>query len=119
MKIKKLLLLLGICSSLTVFTSCDTALAVLSGVADGMNAYSGNPYMMSTTTSSYSTYSGSSSSSSSSSSSCRACGGTGLCRRCKGAGKIYDYGPASAVSKEKYTHKCPVCNGSGKCGGCN
>lgn len=59
------------------------------------------------------------SSSSSSTKTCSRCRGTGDCQSCGGSGKVYDYGPASVISKDKYTHNCGVCNGRGKCGVCD
>lgn len=50
---------------------------------------------------------------------CRACGGTGSCHRCSGQGRIYDWGPMSISSHEKYWQRCTVCGGSGICGGCD
>lgn len=50
---------------------------------------------------------------------CPRCSGSGKCTTCKGTGRVYDWGPMSIVSEEKYDQKCGVCNGSGKCGVCD
>ncbi|MDE6271581.1 MAG: hypothetical protein K2M31_01060 [Muribaculaceae bacterium] len=123
-KIRNCMAWLGICSMMLTFSSCDTAMAVLAGVADGMNSYAGcsgygygSAFVAAPSATTYS--SSYSSGGSGSSSTCRNCGGTGNCRRCNGAGRIYDYGAGSISSKGKYEQRCPVCNGSGKCGACN
>lgn len=103
----------------TTITSCDPA--VLAGIAQGMaglgTGYGG--YTQSYNTGYSGTAPSSYSSSSSSHTKCSRCGGTGACKTCGGSGQVYDYGSASVISKEKYTHRCGVCNGSGKCGVCN
>lgn len=58
-------------------------------------------------------------STSSSSGQCPRCKGTGNCKHCKGTGRVYDYGPMTLVTKEKYDQRCGVCEGSGDCGVCD
>lgn len=117
MKLQKKVFMMSLCSLFVLCTSCDTTMAVLAGMAGGTNSYYGGATMTNgytpSTSSSYS------SAVSSSSTTCRRCGGSGLCQTCKGAGKVYDWGPASITSKTKYTHKCSVCNGTGKCSVCH
>lgn len=58
MKLKKNLFVMSLCSLFMLCTSCDTAMAVLAGMAEGMNGYYGGSTMTSgyvpTYTSSYS-----------------------------------------------------------------
>ena len=61
----------------------------------------------------------SSSSTTTSSGECSRCKGSGKCKTCKGAGEVYDWGPNSIISGEKYVQKCGVCDGSGRCGVCD
>lgn len=49
---------------------------------------------------------------------CSRCNGTGACRKCGGAGRIYDWGPYSMSYDGKYEQRCPICNGTGNCGVC-
>jgi len=126
MKIKKKILLMLLVNGL-VFSSCSPQLweGVAMGLMEmqsygGYNTYTSSPYT--TTSNSSSSYNSSYSTTTSSSSSprkCSRCNGTGNCKTCDGVGKVYDWGSASIVSKEKYVHKCGVCNGSGKCGVCD
>lgn len=106
---------------LTSFTLVSCEPAIWQGIAAGMAGFrpAGQYYGASsasyTSTSSYT----SSSSMATSKKTCPRCNGTGNCKTCGGSGKVYDYGPASVISKEKYTHNCGVCNGRGKCGVCD
>lgn len=94
-------------------------------VAVTANAYVQSKTASSTSTRNSSSYGSSSlgsssySSADSSSKTCSRCRGTGDCQTCGGSGKVYDYGPSSVISKEKYVRKCGVCNGRGKCGVCD
>lgn len=94
-------------------SSCDTALAVLQGMSDGMNSYAN----------SYSNYNVSNQPSSNSIvnqtttppqeeriwQDCRVCNGSGRCTYCGGSGKC-------ETTKNK---RCGVCKGTGKCAACN
>lgn len=94
-----------ICVSLS---SCDTSMAVLQGLSDGLNGYG-------TTTNSYysqpvSNYQPTTSSTSQKEwHNCSSCNGSGNCKYCGGSGK------------DAYTRngRCGVCRGTGKCAGCN
>ena len=94
MKQKKNLFMMSICCLFVLYTSCDTAMAVIAGMAEGINGYYGgygitNGYVPSSpsytgeSSSSYSTSSSSSSSSTSASTKrkCAYCNGTGRLRK--------------------------------------
>lgn len=102
-------------------TSCSPYIwmAIAAGLLEGS---SGQPYNTSYPYSAGASYYSTPSSSSSSSSSprkCSRCNGTGACKSCGGVGRVYDYGSATVISKDKYEHRCGVCNGTGKCGVCD
>lgn len=126
---KKVFLFIVLTACCLSFVSCADFMyglaAGLMGAGYGSSPYStyASPYGTTTaypTTSSYSSASAYSSASTTSSTprKCSRCNGTGHCKTCGGSGQVYDYGPASVISKDKYQHRCGVCDGTGKCGVC-
>ena len=120
--IKRSFFIISVIANCLLQSSCSPELWM--GVAEGLMGIPSygmynTSYPTSYGSSSYGSYGSSSSSYSSSSSKCSRCNGTRNCKTCGGSGKVYDYGPASVISKEKYTHNCGVCNGTGRCGVCD
>lgn len=128
---KKVFLFIVLTASCLSFISCADFMyglaAGLMGAGYGSSPYStyASPYGTTTTYPTTSSYSSASSYSSTSTTSitippttiiCANCGGSGKCKRCGGSGQLYDYGPLSVISKEKYKYKCTLCDGTGKCG---
>ena len=112
---------MAIAFMLCVFTSCDTMLALMQGMANGV----GSAYGTGTT---YNSYSSTPTTSASSSSTvycetdnstktttakkwqnCHSCGGNGRCKYCGGTG----------VNTHDKGDRCGVCHGKGACVGCN
>lgn len=121
-RVRKTLIISVLVATSLLATSCSPYIwmAIAAGFLEGAAGQSYNTsYPYSAGASYYSTPSTSSSSSSSSPSKCSRCNGTGACKTCGGTGRVYDYGSASIISKEKYDQRCGVCNGSGKCGVCD
>lgn len=93
---------------LVSLSACDTTLAVLQGMSNGLNDYNSvNSYNQTVTSSSYPTTT--SSYSEKEWHDCSSCQGSGRCKYCNGSGK------------NEYTKngRCGVCKGTGKCAGCN
>lgn len=89
-------------------SACDTTLAVLQGLSNGLNDYnSTNSYNQTTTPSSYPT--NGSSYTEKEWHNCSSCQGSGRCKYCNGSGK-------NEYAKDG---RCGVCKGTGKCAGCN
>lgn len=101
----RILVCLILCVSLG---ACDTTLAVLQGMSDGLNNYNS-----STSTTYYSLPVNYQSTSTSTSSKewhdCSSCNGSGRCKHCGGSGK----------NEYAKNGRCGVCRGTGKCAGCN
>ncbi len=113
MKIKKNLFMMSICSLLVLFTSCDTAMAVLAGMAEGMNGYYGGYGMTSSYVPSASSFtSGSSSSSSYSSSSSSTTSNSTSKRRCaycNGTGRLRKSTSTPTFGQTETKKKCQEC----------
>lgn len=93
---------------LVSLSACDTTLAVLQGMSNGLIDYnSANSYNQSAPPVSYST--STSSYSEKEWHDCSSCQGSGKCKLCNGTGK------------NEYTKngRCGGCKGTGKCAGCN
>lgn len=105
---RKILILLA-ALVLVLLSACDTTLAVLQGVSNGLNDYnSANSNNQTVTTpSSYQT--APASYTEKEWHNCSSCQGSGRCKYCGGSGK------------NEYTKngRCGVCKGTGKCAGCN
>ena len=120
---RKILIISVLVATSIISSSCSPYIwmAILGGLLEGTSNQTYNtssPY--SSGTPYYSTTPSTSSSSTSTSKSiCSRCNGTGKCKSCGGAGRVYDYGSMTVITKDKYEHRCGVCNGSGKCGVCD
>lgn len=112
--------MMGIFSSMLMLTSCETAMAVLAGMADGMSgygygtgygwntqpapsSYSGGSYSSSSSSFSSSSSSSMSSSSSSSGSSAR------KCAYCSGTGRVKKYYSVATYGQTETKKKCEEC----------
>lgn len=104
---KKIQLLILMLIMIT-FSSCDTSLAVLQGLSNGLNQYNSTNSGYYPDTQSYQS-SSTVTSSEKEWHSCSSCSGTGRCKYCGGSGK------------DEYTKngRCGVCRGRGKCAGCD
>lgn len=119
--LRKTLVLSLLVAASMLATSCSPYIwmAIAAGLLEGASGQTYNTsYPYSSGASYYSTPS-TSTSSSSSPRKCSRCNGTGNCKSCGGVGRVYDYGSATVISKDKYEHRCGVCNGTGKCGVCD
>lgn len=115
MKNKKNLFMMSLCSLLVICTSCDTAMAVFAGMAEGMNGYYGGYGMTSSylpsAAASYTSGSSSSSSYSSSSSSSSTTNSTTnrKCVYCNGTGKVRKSISTPTFGQTETKKKCEEC----------
>lgn len=104
---KRTLSLMLLCLTLA-FSSCESSLAVLQGLTDGLNQYNSSVSGYYPTTQNYQPTSVVTSTEKEWHN-CSSCSGSGRCKYCSGSGK----------NEYAKNGRCGVCKGTGKCAGCN